>query len=181
MNKLLIFLLITCVISIIKSKDNLNTIIIFSIFSFTSASLYFINSAPDIALAEIAVGCAFVPLIYTIAIFKRKVLTVVFYNEPLSGSRSGTYLHVLDFYKLLDEFCDFYDFKLRLVTHPKGFNPTVHGIFRVGNVDIVASLKNEDRKIKIWLNSKNIMFMRIEELIKKYDNIEIIKVEDKYV
>ncbi|MCT4634407.1 MAG: DUF4040 domain-containing protein [Firmicutes bacterium] len=178
MNRLLIILLIFYIVAIYNTKDNLNTIIIFSIFSFTSASLYFLNSAPDIALAEIAIGCAFVPLIYTIAIFKRKVLTVVFYNELLDGTRSGTYMQVLDFYKLLDEFCDFYDFKLKLVTHPKGYNPTVHGIFRVGNVDILASIKNEDRKIKIWLNSKNIMYMRMEDLAKKYENIEVIKVDD---
>ncbi len=63
-------LLIIIIITIIKSTENLKIVIYSSIFSLMCAILYFLYNAPDVALAEAAIGSAIVPLIYIIAIAK---------------------------------------------------------------------------------------------------------------
>ena len=80
-NYLLVILFLILSIIIVFEKNNLKVIIYFSLFSFVASSIYFVNMAFDIALAEIAIGCAFIPLIYIITISKQKLFTVFFYNE----------------------------------------------------------------------------------------------------
>ena len=63
-------LLIIILIVIIFSKENLKIVIYSSVFSLICAILYFLYSAPDVALAEAAIGSAIVPLIYIISISK---------------------------------------------------------------------------------------------------------------
>ena len=63
-------LLIIILIVIIFSKENLKIVIYSSVFSLICAILYFLCNAPDVALAEAAIGSAIVPLIYIISISK---------------------------------------------------------------------------------------------------------------
>ena len=63
-------LLIIILVAIILSNENLKIIIYSSVFSLICAILYFLYSAPDVALAEAAIGSAIVPLIYIISISK---------------------------------------------------------------------------------------------------------------
>ena len=65
-------LLIFLSIFIIRSKNNLKAIIFFSTFSLVTASFYYFLKAPDLALAEAAIGSAIIPLIYIIAISKQR-------------------------------------------------------------------------------------------------------------
>ncbi|MBP2027899.1 multicomponent Na+:H+ antiporter subunit B [Acetoanaerobium pronyense] len=63
-------LLIIILLSIIFNDNNLYLILCSSIFSLICAILYYIYNAPDVALAEAAIGSAIIPVIYIIAISK---------------------------------------------------------------------------------------------------------------
>lgn len=63
-------LLIILLFIIISSEDNLRVVIYVSMFSVVCGILYYLYSAPDVALAEVAIGSAIVPLIYIISISK---------------------------------------------------------------------------------------------------------------
>ncbi len=87
---LFIFVLIMA-IAVILTNNNLRLIMYFSVFSFGAAASYFVLKAPDIALAEVAIGCAFVPLIYLITIGKQKIFTVVFFDGDIGEHGSLDY------------------------------------------------------------------------------------------
>lgn len=63
-------MLILILLFIISSKDNLKVVVYVSMFSVVCGILYYLYSAPDVALAEVAIGSAIVPLIYIISISK---------------------------------------------------------------------------------------------------------------
>lgn len=165
-------------IAIVAEENNLKIIMYFSLFSFMAASIYFVNMAFDIALAEIAVGCAFIPFIYVITISKQKKFTVYFYNETFYHETIDTGYIVEEFEKLMEEFCSTYEMKLNLVTHVEKYDPTIHGIFRKGNIDLIVTFNSEDKFLNVIGNRSNIMLEKLEKLIKNKGLIKLIRVDD---
>lgn len=174
---ILLVLLIILAILVVVENNNLKLIMYFFIFSFTAASIYFLNQALDIALAEVAVGCAFVPLIYLITVSKQKTFTVLIDNEHL---HDDSYKNN-DLYKklifLLEDFCRYYTLELKVITKQLQYYPTVQGAFRPGNIDLIASLDEENNHLVITGNYSNIMIPRLDKMIRKYKNIDLIRVE----
>ncbi|MBN2897362.1 MAG: DUF4040 domain-containing protein [Clostridia bacterium] len=176
--RILLVILIILAILVVKEKNNLHLIMYFSIFSFTAASVYFLNYALDIALAEVAVGCAFVPLIYLITVSKQNVFTVLIDKEFLHGEDYQDN----DLYKklvfLLEDFCSYYTLELKVVTKRVRYYPTVQGIFRPGNIDLIVSLDEENNHLVITGNKSNIMIPRLDKMTRKYKNIDLIEVDE---
>ncbi len=176
----IILVLILLVVSIIMvlEKNNLNLIIYYFVFSFLAASLYFLSKAPDIALAEIAVGCAFVPIIYLIAISKQNEFNVLLYDgkEALENLEYRAYYDEL--YYFLSEFCDAYKLDLNIITKKVTYYPTVHGVFRSGNVDLIAAFNPDEEVLWVIGNRSNFMYPKLEAISNKYENIMIIRVRD---
>ncbi len=87
------------ILAIIFSKSTLRAIILLSVFSMISSLMYYLYQAPDVAMAELAIGAAIVPLIYVISITRQKKYIVV----------NNTQDHFLDHgmagYMLLAHFC----------------------------------------------------------------------------
>jgi len=175
-NLLLILFLIFSIVTVFE-KNNLKVIIYFSLFSFVAASIYFVNMAFDIALAEIAVGCAFIPFIYVITISKQKSFTVYFYNETFYHETLDTGYIVEEFENLMEEFCSIYELKLNLVTRVEKYNPTIHEIFRKGNIDLIVTFNLEDKFLNVMGNRSNIMISKLERLIKNKGLIKLIRVD----
>lgn len=175
---ILLCILVILTILLVREENNLYLIMYFSIFSFTAASVYFLNHALDIALAEIAVGCAFVPLIYLITVSKQNTFTVLIDNEFLHGDSYKDH----DLYKkltfLLEDFCKYYTLELKIVTKHVRYYPTVQGVFRPGNIDLIASLDEENNHLVITGNQSNIMIPRLDKMTRKYKNIDLIKVDE---
>ncbi|QRN85564.1 DUF4040 domain-containing protein [Clostridia bacterium] len=69
--------LLVIVLAIIFSKSIIRAIIMLSVFSVISSLLYFLYQAPDVAMAELAIGAAVVPLIYVISITRQKKYIVI--------------------------------------------------------------------------------------------------------
>src|SRR5210317_459337 len=70
-------ILIVLAIAIVLHKNNGTIIILIASFSLVTASLYIINRAPDVAIAEIAIGSAIIPLIYVISISRQREFIVL--------------------------------------------------------------------------------------------------------
>ncbi len=175
----LIFIIIVIfAIVIIKTENNLLLIMYFSIFSFASAAAYFVMRAPDIALAEVAIGCAFVPLIYLITIGKQKVFTVVFFDGDIGEHGSLDFETIRRFYIILDKFCLDYDLNLNLINRPTRFSTTVHGVFRPGNIDLICIFFPEKDCIEVRGNASNMMISHLEQRLNADGQIQWKRVRD---
>lgn len=167
---LLCLLLLILTLLMIREEDHTTLIILFFLFSFVSACLYLISSAPDIALAEIAVGCAFIPLVYIITIMRQNTFTVAFFEEE--GMQSYCDPEVLvRFMALLEEFCGLYELKPRLITHPISFKPAMEGVFRPGNIDILADYDEATGILNLMGNGRNVMIPQLESILGRDERI----------
>lgn len=161
---LLCLLLLILAVLMIREENNTTLIILFFLFSFDAACIYLISSAPDIALAEIAIGCAFIPLVYIITIMRQNTFTVAFY----AGDETQSYCDpevLIRFMALLEEFCDLYELKPRLITHPIRFKPAMEGVFRPGNIDILADYDETAGILNLLGNGRNVMIPQLEKIM----------------
>lgn len=161
---LLSVLLLILVGLMVREENNTTLIILFFLFSFDAACIYLITSAPDIALAEITIGCAFIPLVFIITIMRQNTFTVAFY----AGDETQSYCDpevLVGFMALLEEFCDLYDLKPRLITHPIRFKPSMEGVFRPGNIDILADYDEVKGILNLMGNGRNVMIPQLEKIL----------------
>lgn len=165
-------------IAVVATNNNLFLIMYFSVFSFAAAAAYFIMKAPDIALAEVAIGCAFVPLIYLITIGKQKVFTVVFFDGDVGEHGSLDFETIRRFYIVLDKFCIDYGLDLNLINRPTRYSTTVHGIFRPGNIDLICIFHPEVDCIEVRGNASNIMLANLEQRLHEDGHIQWKRVID---
>ena len=167
---LLCVLLLILVGLMVREENNTTLIILFFLFSFDAACIYLITSAPDIALAEITIGCAFIPLVFIITIMRQNTFTVAFY----AGDETQSYCDpevLVSFMALLEEFCDLYGLKPRLITHPIRFKPSMEGIFRPGNIDILADYDETKGVLNLMGNGRNVMIHQLEKILSKSERI----------
>ena len=96
-----IFLVLTA-LSVVVSKNNFTIVILMSVFSLIAATLYMLNQAPDVAIAEVAINAAIIPLIYIIAISRQRELII--YDklqhgdiDPTTQQKGDVYTYLYDF------------------------------------------------------------------------------------
>ncbi|WP_432666465.1 DUF4040 domain-containing protein [Wukongibacter baidiensis] len=170
---LLQILMIIIALIIISNKDNLKIIIFFAVFSLITASLYFFNNAPDVALAEVAIGSAITPLIFIISISKQKDFIVInhtkddFFSHNLRKTGEG--------YKFLHDFTKHYDLKLKVYDNNLG---SVVGIFRSRNVDLIVDNSPDIGKYILKGKVSSILMNKLEQLAINEPLIEIVKINE---
>ncbi len=170
---LLQILMIIIVLVIIMSKDNLRIIVFFSVFSLITASLYFFNSAPDVALAEVAIGSAITPLIFIISISKQKDFIVInhseddFFDNDLDKIGHG--------YKFLHDFAKHYDLKLNIY-HSNLDN--ISGIFRSRNVDLIIDKSPATGIYTLKGKESSTLMSKLEQMALEEPFIEIFKTSE---
>jgi putative multicomponent Na+:H+ antiporter subunit B len=159
-------LLILIALAMVISNNNRTIVIFLAVFSLFSASLYYFNHAPDVALAEVAIGSAIMPLIYIISIAKQREFIVVDHTEDAYFSYNG------EGYKLLKEFTYHYRLKLIITTKIKG---DVTGIFRRSNIDLI--IDRSDQIYQLKGNRTSILLNKLEAMTKDYDQIKIVRMK----
>lgn len=164
-------LFLTALMTLI-TRHNFKLILYFSAFSMTAATLYLLNQAPDIALAEIAVGCAFIPLIYTIAIMKQNTLNAVVKERGIAIDEE----RLLLFMSQLGIFCKKYGLEPRLIDVHKGRISTVAGIFRPNSADLLIDYDEIKDLIRVEGNEINWMIEALERWIETEPGIEFVEV-----
>lgn len=164
-------LLLIVTLAVIKEKNNFKLIIFFSGFSLIAASLYFYNHAPDVALAEIAVGSAFIPLIFLITISKQRTFTVM-NNE----NKEFVYQEVLE------EFCREENLKLKIVFESEVFDDSaksIHGVFRRQDIDLIIDYDDKKKKYYITGKKSNLMINKFIVMTQDIHNINVIRISDE--
>jgi uncharacterized MnhB-related membrane protein len=163
-------LLIIITIALVASKDNTVIAILFSVSSLFIAILFFLNKAPDVALAEIAVGSAIMPLILIIAISRQREYVVISHvKDEFINSLTG------EGRKVLEKFADHYNLELKIYERDID---NIKGIFRERNVDLIID-RSKDEKIYFLRGKKSSLLMnKLEKMVKDVENIKIIKEEE---
>lgn len=172
---LLQIILIIISIFIILSKNYLKIVISFSVFSLMCASLYFFLSAPDLALAEAAIGSAIIPFIFLIAISKQRKFLVISHIDENDDFLQNKDEKKGKGYRLLDEFTKHYN--LKLVINDSKYDE-LHGIFRVRDVDLVVEKCEVTDKYLLKGKNSSILMNKLEQMTKGDKKIKIIKVKE---
>ena len=174
-------LLIMIAFAIVIHKNNGTIVILIASFSLVTASLYVINNAPDVAIAEVAIGSAIIPLIYVISISRQREFIV------LDKAMDDFIIHDNTFtgvgYILLKRFSDFYHLELNITNDPMYYKDTVSRdqvLTEQTNVDLIIT-KDPQKEDGYVLKGKasNILMSKLEEMVKDYDNIRLIKFKDR--
>lgn len=172
-------ILIVLSIAIVLHKNNGTIIILIASFSLVTASLYIINKAPDVAIAEIAIGSAIIPLIYVISISRQREFIVldkamddfIIAGDELSGIG----------YVILHRLTDFYHLELN-ITNDSGLCKLGDEMDRMvceqTNVDVIV-VKDEVTGEYVFKGKKSSVLMRrLERIAKPFSNIRIELFED---
>ncbi|MBS4536490.1 DUF4040 domain-containing protein [Clostridium sp. D2Q-14] len=168
-------LLIIVALTVTFLKDNFRMVIFFSVFSLICSSLYFFYMAPDLALAEVTIGSAIVPLIFIIAISKQRGFVIINDLEKDDDFLSKESEKGIG-YKLLSEFAELY--KLNLVIEDyEDEDDTIFGVFRVRNVDLFVSKKHG--KYLLEGKSTNIIMNKLAQMAKDYPEIDVVFVAEE--
>jgi uncharacterized MnhB-related membrane protein len=173
-------LLIIMAISIIVHKNNGTIIILITVFSLITASLYVINKAPDVAIAEVAIGSAIIPLIYVISISRQREFIILDKAMDNFIIDDGNFTGIG--YILLKRFSDYYHLELnitndaRLCQIGKGREQIV---CEQTNVDLIVSKDQDTGKYQLKGKASNVLLTKLEQMAKDYDNIEVIKFKDR--
>ncbi|WP_432402959.1 Na(+)/H(+) antiporter subunit B [Wukongibacter sp. M2B1] len=164
------FLLIIISIVIVKSKNNIKLVIFFSLFSLITAILYYFNKAPDVALAEVAIGSAIMPLIFIISISRQQEFVVINHTEDdFLDNKDGTG------YKLLMDFTNHYNLKLKIYNIELD---SLKGIFRSRNVDLIVEKSQTENKYFFKGKGSTVLMNKLEQMVKNIPDINIIKVSE---
>lgn len=166
---LLQILLIIIAVTTIFMKNNLKSVIFLSVFSLISASLYFLYRAPDLALAEAAIGSAIIPLLFIITISKQRQFIVVtmlkeddFLNKD--SNREG--------YNILNELTNFYNLELVIL---KDKIDTNFNIFRLRNVDLFVYKIDENYIFKG--NRSSAIMHKLDRMCDNYSHVNVVYLE----
>jgi len=158
-------------IYIINTKDYLNAIITYTVFSLFSAVIYFLNYGPDVAIAEIAISSAIVPLIFIIAISKQNEFIVI--GDIFMDVSTEKKEYIL---KILNEFTKMNNLKLKIEKDSTYLY--MSGVFREVNVDLsIETLKNDKGYYFIGKDSNNLM-SEMEKFVEKYKDVNVILMPD---
>lgn len=163
-------LLLGLAIALMITEHKFRLIAFFAAFSVTAACLYFVNYAPDISLAEIAVGCAFIPLIFTIAITRQNTLVVLFFHRPNEQAYCDPDVMV-EFMAVAEKFCEDNGLKLKILTKPINYKPDISGIFKPGNIDLLADYHSKSGILRLHGNLRNILIPKFRAELKQHKRL----------
>ena len=173
-------LLIILAIAIVVHRNNGTIIILITSFSLVTASLYIINKAPDVAIAEVAIGSAIIPLIYVISISRQREFIV------LDKAMDDFIIHDNEFtgvgYILLKRFTDLYHLELnitndvRLCSLGAGHDQL---LCEDTNVDLIITKDEETNTYILKGKKSSVLLQKLNSMAKDYNNIEVIQFKDR--
>lgn len=174
MDLLLSILILTLIIAMLRENDSLRLVVYFTGFSLLMSALYFLYHAYDVALAEIAIGSAILPLIFIIAIGKQKTFVVIsrvkddFMNEE-ENSPGQT---------LLRGFAHRYGLKTEI--HFEG-QTRLKGAFRRRNADLMVIKSRRDGKYIFLMKSSSVLHYKMQRIAEGHRNLRFEVVEEDQV
>jgi len=167
-----IFLIITAV-AVVFHKNHFTIIILMSVFSLIAATLYMINQAPDVAIAEAAINAAIIPLIYVIAISRQRELIV--YDKLHHGTIDPDQPLVGEIYEFLDTFSNKHKLKLNICCDLDGDEKA---LFKDLNVDILVDLDKAKKQYILKGKSSNDLMKKMMKDLKHNAAVRFEMIEE---
>lgn len=165
-------LLIVIALIVIFHKENFTIIIYISAFGLVAAVLYAMNQAPDVAIAEVAIGSAIIPLIYVISIARQREYIVL---DRVDHDRFELDEENLVVYEFLNAFVDVHDLKLNVTSDIKGDEFTLTDEL---NVDLILSYDDDLKKFVLKGKKSSILVSKLKKSAQSYEFIEVIEFKD---
>jgi putative multicomponent Na+:H+ antiporter subunit B len=161
-------ILIIIAIAIVFHKRNFTIIILIATFGLIAAILYIMNKAPDVAIAEVAIGSAIIPLIYVISISRQREFIVldraqdgfITYGETFSGEG----------YEILDQFVKSYDLSLNICVDIRGNEKELSDQL---NVDLIITKDINTNKYVLKGKASSVLMAKLKQMVKDKTNIEV--------
>jgi uncharacterized MnhB-related membrane protein len=167
-----IFLIITA-IAVVLHKNHFTIIILMSVFSIIAATLYTINQAPDVAIAEVAINAAIIPLIYVIAISRQRELIV--FDKLQHGTIDPNQPMVGEVYEYLNQFSIKHKLKLNMCCDLDGNDKAV---FQELNVDVLIDMDKSKKHYILKGKSSNVLMKKMMKDLKENKHIRFVLVEE---
>jgi len=165
-------LAIIMAIYIVNTDEHLEMIVAFSIYSLFISAIYFFNFAPDVAIAEIAIGSAIVPIMLLVSISKQRsfIVTGDVLNEDFTeGGRCRN---------LLEEFCDLYGLDLKVIEDLEEDKMVLSGVFRVVNLDLHVKARQGLGGYFFIGKESSILMNRLEAMTRENNEVMVILAPD---
>lgn len=171
---LLQMILIVIAIAVVIHKRNFTIIILIATFGLVAASLYIINKAPDVAIAEVAIGSAIIPLIYVISISRQREFIVldrtndgfIEYGFELSGEG----------YQILSDFVKEFDLSLNICVD-------IHGqakkLIEELNVDLIVTKDEKTQQYVFYGKASSVLMTKLKNQVKDKPYIKIITLKEE--
>ncbi len=172
--------LIIIAIAIVLHNNNRTIIILVASFSLTTASLYVINNAPDVAIAEVAIGAAIIPLIYVISISRQREFIVldramddfIIQDGKLTGMG----------YVFLKRFTEYYHLELNICNEPGLCDPAAgpdQVLCEKTNIDLIVTKDEESGKYVLKGKESSLLMQKLADMAVEYDDIEVKTFKDR--
>lgn len=162
-------LMIIVALFIVFHEQNFTIIIFISVFSLIAATLYTMNQAPDVAIAEVAIGAAIIPLIYVISISRQREFIVldksrhgfIDPNEQLEGV----------VYDILNKFVDTFDLKLNVCCDIEGKEEDLTNQL---NVDLIISYDEKNDHYTLKGKASSVLMSKLRRLTEDHPQISFV-------
>ncbi len=165
-------LLIIITIAIVLHKENFTLVILIASFGLIAATLYVMNQAPDVAIAEVAIGSAIIPLIYVISISRQREFIVL--------DRVNHNMHDLDemnvvILMILKNFVNNNNLRLNLTSDNEGNSKELLGELKT---DLIISYNNELKQFELKGKASSILITKLKDMTADYSYINVIALEE---
>lgn len=165
-------LLIGLSIAIILHKNNTTLVILIASFGLVAATLYILNQAPDVAIAEVAVSSAIIPLIYVISISRQRQFIVI---NAIDQHLEGIDEKREELMKLLETFVNDNGLKLNMITD---MDEIYEEHVAVSNVDLMIFYNEKMKKFDMVGKSTSILIKKLHDLTKDHPSINVFTIEE---
>ena len=166
-------LLIIIALVIIFHKENFTIIIYISAFGLIAATLYVINQAPDVAIAEVAIGSAIIPLIYVISISRQREFIVL---DRVDYDVVNLDKELADVYQVLTDFAEEHSLKLNICAGIKG---SERELTRELNIDLIIVYNAEKQCFEFKGKSSSVIMKQLKSITAEKDYIQVSTIEDR--
>jgi len=165
-------LLIMISLTIVFHKENFTIVILIASFGLISATLYALNQAPDVAIAEVAIGSAIIPLIYVISISRQHEFIVL---NRVSFERPDLEEMNEEIYTIMTKFVNDYDLRLNICF---GLQGSAEVLTKELNVDLIISYNEESKIFEFKGKASSILMKNLKEMTMTYPYIRVIPLEE---
>jgi len=173
-------LLIFIALAIVLHKKTGTIVILIASFSLVTASLYVLNNAPDVAIAEVAIGSAIIPLIYVISVSRQREFIVldkamddfIITDEQFTGIG----------YILLKRFADFYHLELNITNDPmlgRQDEARDQRLIEDTNVDLIVTKDKETGDYILKGKASSLLMNKLEQMTKDYEHVRVVQFKDR--